>query len=38
MEAETDDVEAAYAELKEDDITMEEIRICRIKFLSDVAN
>jgi len=38
MEAETDSVDAAYQELKEDDITMEEIQLMRIKFLSDLAN
>ena len=38
MESETDDVEVAHRELHEDDITLEEIRLYRIKFLSDVAN
>lgn len=38
MEAETDSIEAAFAELKEDDITIEEIQLIRIKFMSDVAN
>ncbi len=38
MESKNDDVETAFAALKEDDVTMEEIRVCRIKFLSDVAN
>ena len=38
MEAETDDPEVAFKELHEDDITMDEIRLYRIKFLSDVAN
>ena len=38
MEAETDSVEAAYADLKEDDVTMEEIQLVRIKFLSEMAN
>jgi ATP-dependent DNA helicase RecQ len=38
MNAETDSVDTAYAELKEDDITVEEIRLMRIKFLSDNAN
>ena len=38
MEAQTDSVEEAFAELKEDDITMEEIQIIRLKFLSDMAN
>ena len=38
MEAETDSVEAAFAELREDDVTMEEIKLVRIKFLSELAN
>ncbi len=38
MEAETDDVEVALAELKEDDISRDEIELMRIKFLSDMAN
>ena len=38
MEAHTDSVEEAYKELSEDDITMEEIQIMRIKFISDMAN
>lgn len=38
MEAETDDLEAAFQELKEEDITWEEVRYMRIKFLSDHAN
>ncbi|WP_367391603.1 DNA helicase RecQ [Lewinella sp. LCG006] len=38
MQAESDSVEVAFAELKEDDITMEEIQLVRIKFLSDMAN
>ena len=38
MEADTDSVDAAFGELKEDDITIEEIQIIRIKFLSDMAN
>ena len=37
-EAETDDVEVALAELKEDDISLDEIQLMRIKFLSDMAN
>ncbi|MEZ5056478.1 MAG: RQC domain-containing protein [Saprospiraceae bacterium] len=37
-EAETDDVEEALKELQEDDITMEEIQLVRIKFLSEMAN
>lgn len=38
MEAESDSIEEAYHELKEEDITMEEIQLVRIKFLSEVAN
>lgn len=38
MESETDDVEVAFAQLKEDDITIEEIQLLRIKFLSEMAN
>jgi len=38
MNAETDSVETAFAELREDDITIEEIQLMRIKFLSDMAN
>lgn len=38
MDAETDSPEVAYEELKEDDITLEEIQLVRIKFLSDYAN
>jgi ATP-dependent DNA helicase RecQ len=38
MEADSDDVEEAYKELKEEDIEMEEILLMRIKFLSEVAN
>jgi len=38
MEAESDSLEDAYAELKEDDITIEEIQLMRIKFISDLAN
>jgi ATP-dependent DNA helicase RecQ len=37
-EAETDSVEEAFQELKDDDITMEEIKIVRLKYLSDMAN
>jgi ATP-dependent DNA helicase RecQ len=37
-EAETDDVEEALKELQEDDITIEEIQLVRIKFLSEMAN
>ncbi len=38
MEADTDSVEDAFHELKEDDITLEEIQLIRIKFLSEMAN
>lgn len=38
MEAKTDDIDTAYHELKDDDITIEEIRLIRIKFLSEMAN
>lgn len=38
MNAETDSVEDAFKELSEDDITVEEIQIVRIKFMSDMAN
>ncbi len=37
-EAETDDVEVAYKELDDEDITIEEIRLMRIKFMSENAN
>jgi len=38
MEAESDSINDAYKELKEDDITLEEIQLMRIKFLSEMAN
>ena len=38
MEAETDDLETALKELEEDDITLEEIKMVRIAFLSSMAN
>ena len=38
MEAKTDSIDDAYRSLKEDDITLEEIQLIRIKFLSDMAN
>ena len=38
MEAESDSPEEAFRELKEDDITIEEIQLIRIKFLSEMAN
>jgi len=37
-EAESGSVEAAFAELKEDDISIEEIQLVRLKFLSENAN
>ncbi len=37
-EAETDDLDVAYKELKEEEITWEEIQLMRLKFLSDNAN
>ncbi len=37
-EAETDSLDEAWAELKDDDITAEEIQLIRIKFLSELAN
>jgi ATP-dependent DNA helicase RecQ len=38
MESETDSLDEAYEELREDDVTMEEIQLMRIKFLSEMAN
>ena len=38
MQAETDDPDLAYQELKEDDVTIEEVKLVRIKFLSEMAN
>ena len=38
MEADSDSIEEAFEELKEDDITLEEIRLVRIQFLSEIAN
>ena len=38
QEADSDSIDDAFNELKEDDITREEIQIIRLKFLSDVAN
>jgi len=38
MESESGSLEEAFEELKEDDITMEEIQLMRIKFLSEMAN
>jgi ATP-dependent DNA helicase RecQ len=38
MQCEDDDVKIAYKELREEEITMEEIRLVRILFLSEMAN
>ena len=38
MEANTDSVDEAFNEMKEDDVTLEEIQLMRIKFLSEMAN
>jgi ATP-dependent DNA helicase RecQ len=38
MEAETDDVELAFAELEEEDVELEEIKLVRLKFMSEMAN
>ncbi len=38
MQSESDDIKAAYKDLREDEVTMEEIRLVRIKFLSEMAN
>ena len=38
MEADSGDAEAAFADLKEDDYTMEEIKLVRLKFLSEMSN
>ena len=38
MEADSDSLDDALAELEEDDISMEEISLVRLKFLSDQAN
>ena len=37
-DAESDSIDEAYKELKEDDITYDEIKIMRLKFLSEVVN
>ncbi len=37
-DAEDDSIESAFSELKDDDITMEEIQLVRIKFITEVAN
>jgi ATP-dependent DNA helicase RecQ len=36
--AQSDDLDEAYADLKDEDITWEEIQLMRLKFLSDFAN
>ena len=36
--ADSDSAEEAYKSLKEDDITFEEIRLVRLKFLSEMVN
>lgn len=38
MEAETDDVDTAYRALKDEDYSLEEIQLVRLKFLSELAN
>jgi ATP-dependent DNA helicase RecQ len=38
MEAETDDPEVAYHKLKDEDYTLEEIQLIRLKFMSEHAN
>ena len=38
MESDSGSIEDAFQELKDDDITLEEIQIVRIKFISDLAN
>ena len=38
MNAETDDPDVAYQELKDEDVTLDEIKLVRIKFLSEMAN
>ena len=38
MESDSDSVDKAFEELKDDDITQEEIQLVRIKFLSEMAN
>lgn len=38
MESESDSVEEAYKELAEDDVTLREIQLVRLKFISEVAN
>lgn len=38
MSADTDNPEAAYRQLKDDDYTFEEIQLVRLKFMSEMAN
>ncbi|MGB0864296.1 MAG: DNA helicase RecQ [Saprospiraceae bacterium] len=38
MEADSDSIDDAFKELEEDDITIEEIQLMRLKFLSDMGN
>lgn len=38
LQASSDSIDEAYKELKDEDITLEEIQLMRIKFLSDLAN
>jgi ATP-dependent DNA helicase RecQ len=38
MSTDTDDAKVAYKALKDDDITMDEILMVRVKFLSELAN
>lgn len=38
MSAETDDPDIAFQTLKEEDVTIEEVKLVRIKFLSEMAN
>jgi ATP-dependent DNA helicase RecQ len=38
MQAESDNLDLAFEELKEDDISLEEIELIRLKFLSETAN
>lgn len=38
MQAETDDPDIAFLTLQEEDVTLEEVKLIRIKFLSEMAN
>jgi hypothetical protein len=38
MQAESDSIDVAYKDLKEEDIELREIQLVRLKFLSEVAN